>query len=94
MKYILSAKAIKLINKTPGVKAKLSLALKGLSENSINRLLRENSINSDLTKLSSLEVLRAELKMEIDQIVKEVKSNVIAKEARLAYSTNSKTTVF
>jgi len=84
MKYILSPTAIKGINETPGIKAKLMLALNNLSEGSINRLIRENAVNSDLTKASSLEVLRVELKLKDSQILLLLTKKEMTKETRIA----------
>lgn len=57
--YILTQKAIETINENrgKGVIRSLADALK-CSENTINRHIRENEPNGDLTKVAALEVIR------------------------------------
>lgn len=69
--YQLTDKAIMEIeSQRPGIISKLALAL-GCSDNSINRYLRENEENGDLTKYAALEVLQAEIKLPIGKIIRE-----------------------
>lgn len=74
MQYILSQKAIDRITTTPGIKTALALALT-LSENSINRLIRDNDTNpnGDLTKKIALETISERSGLSEDQILTKLK---------------------
>ncbi|MEP7375548.1 MAG: hypothetical protein ABI675_19540 [Chitinophagaceae bacterium] len=69
--FILSGVAIKAITDTPGLKAKLCLALV-VSENSIYRFYTTNAPNNDLTKYAALKVLRTETGYSDKEILEEV----------------------
>ena len=67
--YQLTDKALAEIEmQRPGIISKLALSLQ-CSDNSINRYLRENEENGDLTKYAALEVLQAEIKLPIGKII-------------------------
>lgn len=70
--FILTAKAIEAINNTTGIRAKLSLALGGISVGSIYRFIRENEPNNDLTKYAALQVIRKETGLPDKEILKAV----------------------
>ena len=59
--------------KSPDIKNKLALALE-CSEGSINRYIRENCTNGELTKLAALEVLKAGTGLEFHQILEDEKA--------------------
>jgi hypothetical protein len=73
MKYILSDKAILAFSIYPGLKAEISILL-SLSENSINRLIRENneSINGDLTKVAVIKKLEAVTGLSEKKLLREI----------------------
>lgn len=77
MKYILSQKAINAINDIPGLKLELAMALL-LSENSINRLIRENeeSPNGDLTKKAALELISERSGLSEDRLLTKAKQPI------------------
>jgi hypothetical protein len=76
--YILTQKALNKINDSrPTIIWELSIAL-GSSESTINRQLRQNVPNGDLTKVASIEVIREATGLKDSQILEEVKSKAVA----------------
>lgn len=81
MKYILSTKALTAITNTPGLKQKLALNL-SLSENSINRILRENSLqpNHDLTKRVALDTIVGNSNLKEEDLLLDVSESKSRKQ--------------
>ncbi len=67
--YVLSNYILgKIQEHRPGIISKLALSLI-CSENTINRLVRINELNGDLTKAAATDVLHEEFGMPIEQIL-------------------------
>jgi hypothetical protein len=77
--YILSSKALSVIDdKRPAIISKLALSL-NCTEASINRYIKDNEPNGDLTKVAVIDVLREEFGVFEGQILKKVSINAVAK---------------
>lgn len=77
--YHLSNEALRKINSLrPAIISKLALSLH-CSDGSINRYIRENEANGDLTKYAAVEVLRNETGLPDNKILKVIPEDVKAK---------------
>ncbi len=72
--YTLSPKALKKIESLrPTIIYHLAIALAPSSDDSINRYIRENRTNGDLTKYAALEVLQQETGLSVDELLNDVR---------------------
>ena len=72
--YRLTQKAINAINdsRPESIKALAATTVLNLSEISINRIIRENEPNGDLTKKAALEVIRKVTRLKDSEILEDV----------------------
>ncbi len=72
--FILSQKVLSKIDSLrPTIVNDLAIALSPCSGSTINRYLRENQINGDLTKPAATEVLREKTGLKLEEILVKVK---------------------
>lgn len=82
--FTLSQKALATIETLrPGIISKLALAL-NCSDGSINRYIRENEENGDLTKFAALKVLREETGLTDAQIINDLNKISTTKKTQAA----------